>query len=171
MASYDRTFFDNVYNHAFPVLLRVVHRIVASREVAEEICHDAFVKLYERIDRFPDVDQATWWLLRVGKNLAFNYSKRQQRERSAYERSSSRGETVSDGADETVMRNEVAASVQTAIDELPKNLREVLVLSEYGDLSYREIAEILTISVGNVKVRAHRARARLQKVLEERGAI
>jgi len=52
---------------------------------------------------------------------------------------------------------------------LPKNLREVLVLKEYGDLDYQEIAKILGISVGNVKVRAHRARTRLAVVLEEKG--
>jgi len=169
MAENGNDFFTNVYNHAFPVLLRVVFRIVNSQEQAEEICHDAFLRFYQRAESFPDVDQATYWLLRVGKNLAFNASKRQGRERKAYERAVHEPKREQSTADADVLRKESIASVQKALMTLPRNLREVLILKEYGNLDYQEIAGVLRISVGNVKVRAHRARLKLAKALEEDG--
>lgn len=169
MAGKEFDFFTNVYNHAFPVVFRVVYRIVNSQELAEEICHDAFLRFYQRVDSFPDVDQATYWLLRVGKNLAFNVSKRKSRERNAYERVLYEPKRELEFADTAILRRESMEAVQRALETLPQNLREVLVLKEYGDLSYQEIAQILHISEGNVKVRAHRGRLRLAKALEEKG--
>jgi len=169
MARDGQTFFTKVYDHAFPVVFRVVFRIVNSAEVAEEICHDAFIRFHQRADQLPDVDQATYWLLRVGKNLAFNHSKRQSRERSAYEKIYHEPKSAPETAERPLLRREAAEAVQSALNGLPKNLREVLVLKEFGDLDYQEIAKILGISVGNVKVRAHRARTRLAVVLEEKG--
>jgi RNA polymerase sigma-70 factor (ECF subfamily) len=73
-----------------------------------------------------------------------------------------------DEADDTrLLREETARIVRRAVNNLPKNLRDVMVLKEYGSLSYGEIAETLGISVANVKVRVHRARTRLAKELEE----
>jgi RNA polymerase sigma factor (sigma-70 family) len=56
--------------------------------------------------------------------------------------------------------------VQEALNRLPAKMRMVLILREYGDLNYREIAGILGISEGNVKVRAFRARERLAQLLD-----
>jgi RNA polymerase sigma-70 factor (ECF subfamily) len=57
--------------------------------------------------------------------------------------------------------------VQEALNILPEKLRIVLVLKEYGNLNYKEIASALDISEGNVKVRVYRARERLARYLKE----
>jgi RNA polymerase sigma-70 factor (ECF subfamily) len=57
--------------------------------------------------------------------------------------------------------------VQAAIDRLPEKLRTVIVLKEYGNLSYNEIAKTLEITEANVKVRVYRARERLARFLNE----
>ena len=66
-----------------------------------------------------------------------------------------------------VLQEETRSLVQQALDRLPYNLRSVLVLKEYADLGYREIARVLGISEGNVKVRVFRARERLALLLED----
>ena len=53
-----------------------------------------------------------------------------------------------------------------ALNKLPKSLREVLILREYGDLNYKEIGKVLGITEGNVKIRMFRAREQLEKLLE-----
>ena len=163
----ERAFFDAVYTDSFPVLFKVVLRIAGDEDTAEEICHEAFIRFYKNSTRLPDADQARYWLLRVGKNLAFNYSKRQGRERTAYQRVWNEPERPQQTADAAVLQDETTRLVQDAISRLPKTLRDVIVLKEYGDLSYGEIASTLGISVGNVKVRVHRARERLARELEE----
>ena len=57
--------------------------------------------------------------------------------------------------------------MQEALNTLPENLREVIVLREYGDLNYKEIGKILGITEGNVKIRMFRAREQLAKLIGE----
>lgn len=162
----ERAFFDTVYSDVFPVLYRVVLRIVGDRESAEEVCHDAFVRFYQNSPKLPDEQQARYWLLRVGKNLAYNLSKRRGREQRAIERAYHEPTGTRERVEESTLRDETMDQVRRAIDRLPRNLRDVIVLKEYGDLAYAEIARTLGISIANVKVRAYRAREQLSRILE-----
>ncbi len=164
----EQTFFNQVYAAVFPVLFRVVLRIVGDQESAEEICHDTFIRFYQHSSTLPDADQARYWILRVGKNLAFNLTKRRGRERNAFEKAFYEPRKPSRSADLDTLEAEALILVRNAVERLPKTLRDVIVLKEYGDLSYTEIAQVLGISVGNVKVRVHRARERLAALLEEK---
>ena len=159
--------FRHIYDEVFPIVLRVVSRITNDQEVAEELCHDAFIKLYERIDQFPDTDQAKYWLIRVAKNHALNHVKRKQRERRAYEKVLAQPERFEPSGEDHVIRTESSEEVQKALHKLPEKLRVILVMKEYADLNYKEISKALGISEANVKVRVFRARQRLARVLEE----
>ncbi|MDA3951104.1 MAG: RNA polymerase sigma factor [Spirochaeta sp.] len=163
----EQAFFETVYNDVFPILFKVVLRILGDPDRAEEVCHDAFIRFYQHSTSLPDGAQAKYWLLRVGKNLAYNVSKRRGREARANQRAWHEPQRVSESGDTAVLREETARIVHEAIERLPHNLRDVIVLKEYGGLSYNEIAKTLGISVTNVKVRVHRARSRLAEQLEE----
>lgn len=63
-------------------------------------------------------------------------------------------------------RAETSACVQRCLDYLPDSYRAVILLYEAHGLTAAEIAELLSVSVGNVKIRLHRARRRLQAVME-----
>ena len=165
-ASSEETF-RLVYDHVYPIIFRIAHRITDSVDVAEELCQEAFIKYYERVDMFPDRDQAKYWLIRVTRNMALNVAKRASRERKAYERIYHEPQRVAKTGEDRVIRDEEAVQVQAALQRLPEKLRSVLVLKEYGDLNYKEIASILSITEGNVKVRVFRARERLMEILKE----
>lgn len=167
MSRDEQKFFETVYNDVFPILFRVVYRILGDQESAEEVCHDAFIRFYQHSTSLPDATQARYWILRVGKNLAYNVSKRRGREASANQRSFFEPQRIQEGSDSQVLREETAEIVRAAVEALPETLRDVIVLKEYGGLSTDEIAETLGISVANVKVRVHRGRSRLLKELEE----
>ncbi len=163
----ERVFFETVYSDVFPILFKVVYRILGDRESAEEVCHDAFIRFYQHSTSLPDVAQAKYWLLRVGKNLSYNVSKRRGREAMANQRMWHEPQRVDDNGDVKLLKEETAQIVHRAVNDLPRSLRDVIVLKEYGGLSYGEIAETLGISIANVKVRVHRARTRLAEKLEE----
>ena len=162
----EQTFFETVYNDVFPILFKVVFRIVGDQETAEEVCHDAFLRFHQHNASLPDSTQAKYWLLKVGKNLAYNVSKRRGREARANQRSWYESRRGQSGSDADLLRDETVTIVREAVQRLPENLRDVLVLKAYGGLSYSEIAATLGISVSNVKVRIHRARTTLLQVLE-----
>jgi RNA polymerase sigma factor (sigma-70 family) len=156
-----------LYDATAPLLLRIAARITGGMESAEDIVHDAFVRLVEKGIAFPSMDDAKFWLIRVVKNGALNYAKRKGRESKAYERWWRGENDSSGGADEPVMREESAEELRRGLDALPESLKAVLVLKEYGGLNYKEIGRALGISEGNVKVRAFRAREALLAKLEE----
>lgn len=159
--------FRKLYDQTFTVLLRVAVKIVLEQEIAEEICHDAYIKIYQRLDLFPDTDQAKYWLIRVVKNQALNHAKRKQRERRAYEKVLFESKKQVDSVEHQVMRAEDSILVQAALQKLPEAMRVILIMKEYADLSYRDIAQTLGITEANVKVRMFRARQKLAEIMEE----
>jgi RNA polymerase sigma-70 factor (ECF subfamily) len=162
--------FRELYDAVFPVLFRVVRRITNSEEAAEDICQDAFFRLYEKKMAFPNPDEAKYWLIRVATNASLNYAKRRDRERKAYQRAFREDTRQTETGESALLKKESKEEVQEALQKLPKNLRMVLILKEYGDLNYKKIGQILGISEGNVKVRVFRARERLAGLLRKDGS-
>ena len=158
--------FRGIYHSAFPVLFRVAYRIAASAEAAEDLCQDAFFRLYEKNMVFPHPEEAKYWLIRVVKNAALNYAKRKERERKAYQRAFREDVRQEETGEGLLLKKESKAEIQEALNKLPENLRIVLVLKEYAEMNYKEIGRVLGISEGNVKVRVFRARERLTALFQ-----
>ncbi|GAB4371621.1 MAG: RNA polymerase sigma factor [Spirochaetales bacterium] len=159
--------FDQFYGSVFPQVYKFLFRMTRDSMVAEELCQETFIKYLERNGSFPRVEEARFWVFRVAKNLALNHMKRVGREQNAYNRNLHEPVIPPESGEDVYLKKESIRQVLTALNQLPKNLREVLVLKEYGNLNYREIASILRISEANVKVRAYRARERLARYFNE----
>jgi len=155
-----------LYDSTAPMLIRVAYRITGTEEAAEDIVHDSFIRLIEKRIPFATMDDAKFWLIRVVKNAALNYAKRKGRETRAYERWWRGEQNESESADHDILREESAKEVRELVQKLPENLRGVVLLKEYGGMSYKEIGRALGITEGNVKVRAFRAREALLAMLE-----
>lgn len=160
--------FRSLYNSAFPILYRVAYRITCSGEAAEDLCQEAFFKLYEKNMVFPNLQEATYWLIRVAKNAALNYAKRKTRERKAYQKAFKEDVRQTETGESELVKSESKAEVAQALDQLPEKLRLVLIYKEYAQMNYKEIGRVLGISEGNVKVRVFRAREQLAALLKGR---
>ena len=159
--------FKDLYDSLFKTVFGVAYRISGDVGQAEDLCHEAFIKYYKRGSPFPDADQTKYWLIRVVKNIALNGEKRKSRERKAYQnlKGITSGKVSSD--EEQFIKKEMENSVKKALDLLPYKYRVVLVLKEYEGLTYKDIGSIIGISEGNVKVRIHRGREKLEKIFKE----
>ena len=158
--------FRRLYETVFPILFRVAYRITSSEEATEDLCQEAFFRLYEKAMVFPSPDEAKYWLIRVVKNAALNYAKRKVRERKAYQRVFREDVKAEETGENLLLKKETREEVKEALEKLPDNLRIVMILKEYGELNYKEIGRSLGISEGNVKVRVFRARERLAALLK-----
>ena len=94
------------------------------------------------------MEQSRYWLIRVVKNLCYNYVKRKGRESRAVDRIKVMPLLESEDGEQEYLRKEKIETVQKALMQLPLKLRTVLILKEYGQLSYKEIAGILKITEG-----------------------
>lgn len=159
--------FRTIYEATMPVLFKISFRIVGTEEAAEDLCHDALIKMTEKDMQFPSVNDAKYWLIRVVKNASLNYAKRKGRERRAYERALKEDRRVVDSGETELLKGDTVTIVQDALEKLPDNLKTVLQLKEYGELNYKEIGRLLGITEGNVKVRVFRAREQLSRLIGE----
>lgn len=159
--------FRIIYQATMPVIFKVAIHIAGNEEAAEDLCHDALIKMSEKAMVFPSINDAKYWLIRVVKNASLNYTKRKGRERRAYERALKEDRRTVDSGETELLKGDSVKRVQEALEKLPENLRTVLHLKEYAELNYKEIGRMLGITEGNVKVRVFRAREQLAKLIGE----
>jgi RNA polymerase sigma-70 factor, ECF subfamily len=133
---------------------------------AQDAVHDAFLRALRFYDPFTVAD-ARAWLLTIVRRCCFDWRSRRQSERSTMH-----GElelrSVADpspGPDAAASASALRAVVTRALDSLPDDQREILVLREMQQLSYREIAQVVGLPIGTVMSRLSRARRRLQQTL------
>ena len=164
--STDREDFKLIYDQNYELLMQVVVHIVYDIDVAEDLTQESFERFYVKNMSFPSEDDARYWPLRVAKNLALNYVRRNKREAEMVEKVKKLPyqQKSADGIDEAI-RRERLESLRKAIANLPEHLRLALQLKEFSGLDYKAIGRILGISETNVKVRVHRARKKLEELL------
>jgi len=143
----------------------VALRIVRRHEVADDVTQETFVRAYRSLSRFDLGRPFGPWVCRIAANLALNHVRSPQ----------AREDPLPEGHAETpasdpdplaqVLEDEAGRVLEAALARLPAEQRAVFVLRATEELSYREIAEALDISIGTVMSRLHRARARLRDVL------
>ena len=167
LRSGDETAFRQVYNETFPLIMKVAYHVTYNADVAEDICQEAFIRFYDKDMTFPSLDDAKFWLIRVTKNLSINHVKKKAREAASIEKIKKAplsDNPFKDGASELLLK-ESQQAVRKAVSQLPEMYRTVIVLREYADLDYKQIAKVMNISESNVKVRVHRARRELETLL------
>jgi len=143
-------------------LYRYCLRMTGNRAAAEDLVQDVFMKMLKYKATFKDDSEFVPWMFGIGRNACLAHFRRTANDHaseadvdSATHPDESADSSQYDGQDELVRR---------ALQQLPADRREVLVLSRYEYKTYDEIAKTLECSVGAVKVRAHRAMKQLREI-------
>lgn len=170
--------FQRVYDEYRPRVLRYLAGIVGPTE-AEDLSQEVFLRISQALQAFRGESQLSTWIHRIATNAAIDRTRSP-----AFHRTEPGG--LLDGSDPdelelgvagrsaaagpapvelSVFRNERADCYQQFVRNLPLNYRTVVALSELEGMTTAEIAEILGLTQGAVKVRLHRGRARLLREL------
>ena len=145
-------------------------QIVGSHDEAEDVVQDSFVQAYVKLGTFQGNSKFFTWLYRIAFNNALS---RRRRKRNDLSIEQSREVTGSDPEDrleppdEPLLREERVSVVHLALGQLSDEHRHILVLREMEEMSYEEIAELLSINIGTVRSRLSRARNQLKIHLED----
>jgi RNA polymerase sigma factor (sigma-70 family) len=138
---------------------------------AEDIVQDAYLRALKHFDGFRGEagTSARAWLLAIVRNTAYSSRRRQRPENFATEFDEEvHSDAVADDHPEAVLlRDSAKDSLRRALDRLPPEFREVIVLRELEGLSYKEISEVAGVPLGTVMSRLSRARTRLQEALRK----
>lgn len=136
----------------------------------EDIVQDAFLKAYSRLATFQHQSSFYTWLYRITTNTILDFMKRRGRNpvTTVEDPDLTVGEAPEQGItrpDARLEAREISEITREVLDEMPEIFRTALVLREFEDLSYQEIADQLDISIGTVESRLFRARARFKQKL------
>ena len=154
-------------------LYNFVFRFVGDRDTAEDVVQETFLRCLRHSHQFPAIEQVSTWLYTIAGNLAKTELRRRKRwhwipigpseeeERSAFYEPVDGGQLPGEQTD----THQVKDTVVEAIQQLPDEFREAVLLRDLNGLSYEEIAKIINCPVGTVKSRVNRGRLRLQKTL------
>jgi len=150
---------DRLYNY--------LYRMTGSREDAQDLAQETFVRAYRSLPRFNLEAPFRPWLYKIATNLAINYVKGKKPVLVLEEYVPSR--SLLDSPEDQVEAAEVQTIVAAAIAALPDTYRPIVLMRHIEELSYDEIGRALDLPIGTVKVRLHRARAALQAKLSAVG--
>ena len=145
------------------VLFNVALRMVDDYEDARDVTQSAFVKAYEKLDSYDPRYRFFSWIYRIMLNESLNLM-RARRPRAPLDRVPA---SSADPQRDQEAR-EVGERVRSALQELTREQREVIVLRHFGELTYEEMAVALALPEKTVKSRLFTARRRLADVLLER---
>lgn len=138
----------------------------------EDLVQETLLKAFARLASFQSQSSFFTWLYRIATNTILDWLKRQGRNPvqpvEDIEVASGAVPPAIMRPDARLAREEIARITQEVLAELPEIFRTVLVLREFEDLAYQEIADVLGISIGTVESRLFRARARFKERLLQR---
>lgn len=168
--------FNEVYEEFHPKILHYLSRLTNPHE-AEDIAQEVFEKVNQNLRNFKGESKLSTWLYRIATNTAIDRMRTPSFKRSFEGTNLEDAMGVEDRniwldhkktlTDQTFIRKEMSECVREFIYKLPSDYKTVILLSELEGFKNTEIADVLQISLDTVKIRLHRARAKLKAVLND----
>lgn len=155
--------FEQLFNETRADLLAYALRRTSTPEEAADILAETFLIAWRKLDTLPPGDKARLWLFGVARNLL---RQGRRRERAVHTTVEQLRQELRDAlATFSPPEAEPSSALTAALESLPDPQREVILLTAWEELSPREIAAVTGAPVNLVRVRLHRARARLKRAL------
>jgi RNA polymerase sigma-70 factor, ECF subfamily len=161
---FDRTFLphmDAAYNLA--------RWLVRDDHDAQDVVQEAYLRAIRFAPGFRGGDPRAW-ILAIVRNTAFTWLRRNRGADppTEFDEQVHGGSTEEHGVEADAVRKADAATIRAALEQLPDEFREVIVMRDIEDLSYKEIASAVDVPIGTVMSRLARARGKLARLLKER---
>lgn len=152
-------------------LLRYLRSLTSSEHLAEELHQQTWISVLEHIDRFdPKSSPGGFkaWLYRIATNKAHDHWRSAGRERAAISGVGYISDAAGPAAEHRLEGTEEMIKLRQAIESLPENQKQVVMLKYYSGLKFVEIADVLGCPLNTALGRMHKAVARLRQIMQER---
>jgi RNA polymerase sigma-70 factor (ECF subfamily) len=157
------------------MVYNLAYRMSNNPHEAEDISQEAFLRAYQSLARFNPSYKFSTWLYQITLNIIRDRFKKKELNYVSLDTPIETDDSefypqpadLTNNPEQIITQKENLRAIQQAIHSLPLKYREVLVLRHLQDLSYIEIANILKLPSGTVKIRLYRAREQLKKILAD----
>jgi RNA polymerase sigma factor (sigma-70 family) len=148
-------------------LFRYFVSMNGNRELSEDLVQDVFFRMLRYRTSYDPAQSFTAWMYQIARNAGVDQARKRRADVVDIDMfTEQRAELVSSapGPEESASRVQNLALLRRALDQLPDDKREILVLSRFQGMKYEDIAEVLGCEVGTVKVRVYRAIRALEQI-------
>lgn len=149
-------------------VLAVCHARVRRKDVAEELAQETLLRGFQSLTTLESPERFGSWLRGIAQRVCLDWLKAKQSSQVTFTELPTDGQPdgfLTSDADNTVERLDEERHVMSTVEQLPDELREVLMLYYYQDVTYQEIAELLGVSAATVNARLTKARSMLRERL------
>ena len=160
---------------------RIVYRVVSHKQEAEDITQEVFVKVYHGLKKFEQQSSFSSWLYRIATNSALDALDKTKRHSKNIAPLTSQNKTRNEeetndinlpassaaGPEEKVIQKELRECINRVLKKLDREQARLLIMRDFEDLSYDEIARVLQLGLSAVKMRIHRSRLAFQEMFSQ----
>ncbi|MEA3500133.1 MAG: sigma-70 family RNA polymerase sigma factor [Candidatus Marinimicrobia bacterium] len=153
-------------------LLNFVFGYVHSKESAEDIVQDTFLKLYTSADMYKEIAKFSTWIFTIAANLAKTELRKRKRRKifsisdMGFDDKDYEIPSESNVPEKSISSKHQMKYILKAVHQLEEPFKSTLILRDIQELSYEEVSNIVDVSIGTVKSRINRGRLKLQKILK-----
>jgi RNA polymerase sigma-70 factor (ECF subfamily) len=146
--------FGVLFQRHHDALFAFFYRMTADPSASEDLTQEVFVRMLKYRHTFGENSEFRGWMYQIARNVRAHHFRKNQTEPPLLEQSDSQHLPT---PWQNIERERQLSVLQRALLALPEEKRELLILARYQEMKYEAIAELLSIEVGTVKVRVHRA--------------
>lgn len=150
---------EEIFIHYKDMIFNVCYRISGKREDAEDWTQETFLRAFSAIKKFRGESSLATWLYRIAVNVCLGNLRKKS--------TTSLEEIEYKLGEEEERDNDIVEEVQKVLSQMPPFYRTLLILRHFEELSYGDIARVLNISVGSVKIGLHRARKKFKEKMKD----
>ncbi|HLH81228.1 MAG TPA: RNA polymerase sigma factor [Chthonomonas sp.] len=162
--------FEELYARCSRAVYRYAYRMLNDADEADDVMQETFVRAFRMLPNFRGECNLLTWLIKIASNLCRDRYKTRMRRREVPfdDQLANRPDNSQRGRDpaDLVVQQDLQERVRRVLAALPAAHREVIVLRDFEELSYQEIAQILDCSISSIKLRLFRARRAFRERLE-----
>jgi RNA polymerase sigma-70 factor (ECF subfamily) len=172
--NHDKTVIQFLVNKYHKQVIKTAFHFVNDMDDAEDIAQDVCVEILESLSQFKKTSSLSTWIYRVTVNKSLNFVRKNKRkqligqfESLFFKKEGNTGNQIPEpfSAENDYENTEKKQILEKAINSLPENQKTAFILSKYEELSYKEITEIMNLSLPSVESLLQRAKQNLQKKL------
>lgn len=156
------TIVENIWNDFSKPLKGFIKRHIKNDQDADDILQDVFCKIGNNIGSLKDSDKIQAWVYKIAKNTIMDFYRAQNHELAFTELPE---EIIVDTKNEITANDEVAQCLRAMIDHLPEKYKSAIILTEFQNLTQKELGVRLGLSASGAKSRVQRARTKLKEML------
>lgn len=134
-----------------------------NREASEDLVQDVFFRMLRYRGSYDAKQSFTAWMYQIARNASVDQAQKRRGEVIGIEEFADRRADAAPGPEESAAQTQDVRLLRQALDRLPPDKREILVLSRFEGMKHEELAKVLDCEVGTVKVRVYRAMRALEQ--------